>query len=149
VVNPEFAGHAAGIGYVVAAGSPDGERHAVGVHFAHVHEGQRAVKTARENDADGQVSVEPNPDAVLEGGPHQPRGLADVGDELIAVPHGEQIHICGDGRILGGACPSVVARRDFADEPTRRDKRLQFRCHVEMITAARPVERFNPERVTS
>ena len=53
VLDPEFAGHAAGVGYVVAAGSPDGERHAVGVHVTYVQEGQRAIQTTRENNADG------------------------------------------------------------------------------------------------
>ena len=70
--DPEIAGHAAGVGYVVAAGSPDGERHAIGVHVTHVQEGQRAVQTAGEDNADGQISIKPHPDTVLERGPHQP-----------------------------------------------------------------------------
>ena len=51
--------------------------------------------------------------------------------------------------ILGGAPPSVVARRDLADCPPDRDERLQFRRRVQVTAAARPVERFHPERVTS
>ena len=139
MVDPELAGHAACVRDVVAAGRPDRERHAVRVHLTHVQERQRAVEAARENNADRELGVEPNPDAVFQRGPDLPGGLAGVGDKLVVVPHGQQVDICGDSRVLDRTPPSVVARRDFADSPSHRDERLQFRCRVQMTVAARPV----------
>ena len=149
VVDPEVPGHAAGVRDVVAAGRPDRERHAVRMHLAYVQERQRAVEAAREDDADGQIGVEPNSDTVFQRGPHQAGGLGDVGDRLLAVPQGQQVDICGDGRVLDWAPPAMVARRDFADQPTDRDERLQFRRRVQVTAVARPVERLHAERVTS
>ena len=119
------------------------------MHLAYVQERQRAVKAAGEDDADGQIGVEPNSDAVFQRGPHQAGGLADVSDRLLAVPQGQQVDVCGDGRVLDGAPPSVVARRDFTGQPSGRDERLQFRRRVQVTVVARPVERFHAERVTS
>ena len=101
-----------------------------------MQQGQRAVQAAGEDNADGQVRIEPDPDAVLQCGPHQPRGLVDVGNELVAVPHSEQVHIRGDSRVVGRARPSVVAGRDLADGAACGDKRLQFRGHVQVAAAA-------------
>ena len=149
VVYAEFAGHAARVRHVIAAGSPDRERHAFGVQFTYVQERQGAVEAARENHADRQIGVDPNSDAVFQRRPHQPGGLADIGDWLVAVPHGQQVDICGNGWVPDGASPSVVAGRNFADWPAHRDKRLKLRRHVQVTAAAGPVERFNAERVAS
>ena len=119
------------------------------MHLAYVQERQCAVEAAGENNADSEISVETNSDAVLQRGPHVPCGLADVGDGLFPVAHAQQVDVCGDGWIPFGAAPSVVAWRDFTDSPSRRDERLQFRCRVQVTVVARPIERFHPERVTS
>jgi hypothetical protein len=96
------------------------------VHLANVQQRQRAVEAAGENDADGEVGVEPNADAVFQCGSHLPHGLFDVGDRLVVVSHGQQVDIRGDDWILGWAPPSVMARRYFMDPPADGHERLEF-----------------------
>src|SRR6185437_1666112 len=64
VVDSEVAGYPAGVRDVFAAGSADRERHAVGVHLPDVQQGQRAVEAAGKDDADGEVGVDPDADAI-------------------------------------------------------------------------------------
>jgi hypothetical protein len=93
VRDAQVGGQPPRVGQVLAGRGADGERHAVGVHLAHVQQGQGAVQPAGEDDPDGQAGVDAHPDAVLQGGPDQLGGLVGVLDLRLVVAEPEQVQV--------------------------------------------------------
>ncbi len=149
VRDPEVAGHPARVRDVLAVGRPDGEGHAVRVHLADVQQRQRAVEAAGQDDADGEVGVDPDADAVLQRGPHLPRGLVDVADRLVAVADAAAGRRTAVTAGSGAGLPQPWWPGGISwTRPPAGTSDLTSEATYRSAVAPRPVERLDPERVT-
>ncbi len=93
VLHAEVGGEPPGVAEVRAVRRADRERDAVRVHLAHLQQRQRAVQAAGEHHADGEVGVDPDPDAVLQRGADQLRRLVRVVDRRLVLAEPEQVDV--------------------------------------------------------
>ena len=148
VRHAELGGQAPRVRQVLAAGRADRERDAVGVHLAHVQQRQRAVQAAGQDDADGQVGVDPHPDAVLQREPGRawpPRpDRRSVG--VLAQP--QQVDVGREGRARAERRPSRggPGRTSLTGAPTGTSALISD-ATCRQPSPARPVQRLHAERV--
>ena len=150
VRHAEVGGEATRIREVLAALGADRERDAVGVHLAHVDEGERAVQPAGEHHADGQVGVDPHPHRLAVGAAHEVGGLVEVLDHRQALAELQEVDVGVQHRLLARLGPAAVTRRDLVDGDARPDpahERLDLGGDGQETARARPVERLHPGRV--
>src|ERR1019366_6571878 len=147
VRDPELSGQTPGVAEVRAPRRADGQRHAIGMHLPPVQQGERAVEAAGEDDADRQIGIHPDPDAVLQRGTHELGGPGGIFDRGLVLAQPQQVDIGAqlDAAVRPG--PAMVAGRYLRDRGTDPGQGLDLGRDVQAAAGPGDVQRFYPERV--